>query len=203
MSAGDATTHEQATAYVSPWSKADRAAMVAWWLVAAVLFRPSPKFFARWRNALLRRFGARLEGLPFVSQTAVVRIPWHLTMHDRACLGEHAEVYNLGPVTIGARATVAQHVYLCAGTHDFAVEHLPLVTAPIVIGADAFIGAKAIVLPGVTIGEGCIVGAGSVVTKDTKPWHIYAGNPARPIKERPRPRPRDTPPESDRPADRG
>jgi acetyltransferase-like isoleucine patch superfamily enzyme len=55
----------------------------------------------------------------------------------------------------------------------------------ITIGPNAFVGARACVLPGITIGEGCVVGAAAVVTRDTAPWTIVAGNPARTIGHRP------------------
>ena len=64
---------------------------------------------------------------------------------------------------------------------------------PVSIGNHAWIGARAIIGPGVTVGEGAVVGMGAVVTQDVPPWTIVAGNPARPVGERPReqrPRPR-------------
>jgi putative colanic acid biosynthesis acetyltransferase WcaF len=116
-------------------------------------------------------------------------------MEDRACLGPDSEVYNLGHVVLRARSTIAQHCYLCAGTHDLSTPELPLVVGPIEIGPDVFVGAKAIILPGVFVGEGAVIGAAAVVTKDVAPWTIVAGNPARPIRERQfnrTPRPTDT-----------
>lgn len=65
----------------------------------------------------------------------------------------------------------------------------------IVIGPDCWIGGSAIILGGVTIGEGCTVGAGSVVTKDVEPYTVVAGNPARVIKRLPRTPPAQTPAE--------
>ena len=158
--------------------------MALWRAVDAVLFRPTPKPLNGWRLWLLRRFGARIEGRPFVNSSAIIRIPWHLTMRDRAALGEHAEVYNLGHVTLGERCTVAQHAYLCTGTHDLSDPVLPLVVGPIEIGADAFIGVRALVLPGVRVGEGAVVGAGSVAARDVPAWTVGAGNPWRPFRER-------------------
>jgi putative colanic acid biosynthesis acetyltransferase WcaF len=80
-------------------------------------------------------------------------MPWNLTLDHRACIGANVQVYNLGPVTIRARATVAQEVYLCTGTHDFENPLLPLVVGTIEIGEDAFIGARAFINPGVAVGE--------------------------------------------------
>lgn len=178
---------DQPTPYASPWTLRERLAFAGWQVTHALLFRPTPKFLYRFRILLLRAWGARIRGRPFVSQSARIRIPWHLEMHDRACIGERADVYNLGRVTIGEGATVAQECLLCGGTHDFASPRLELLTGDITIDARAFVGARACVLPGVTIGEGSVVGAGSVVTRDTPAWSIVAGNPARVIGERPRP----------------
>ena len=158
--------------------------MLLWEYAWAALCRWTPKPLNPWRLTILRAFGARVEGRPFVHQRARVQIPWKLTLRDRACLGDGAMAYSLGPIEIGARATVAQEAYLCAGTHDFTDPNLPLQTAPIVIGADAFVGARAFVLPGVTVGERAIVGAGSVVSRDVPAGMVVAGNPARVIRPR-------------------
>jgi putative colanic acid biosynthesis acetyltransferase WcaF len=119
-----------------------------------------------------------------VHQRARIAIPWNLTLNDHACLGDRANAYTLGEIEIGARATVAQEVYLSTGTHDFARQELPLATAKITIGDDAFIGARAFVMPGVTIGTGSVVGACSVVTKDVPPYVMAAGNPCRVLRPR-------------------
>ncbi|AWM42389.1 putative colanic acid biosynthesis acetyltransferase [Gemmata obscuriglobus] len=174
----------QATAYASPWSLGVRARLALWGLVWLTLFRPTPKPLSFWRVFLLRAFGATVRGTPFVSQSAVVKMPWLLTLEDRACLGPGSEVYNLDRVTLGARCTVAQHAYLCGGTHDFTHPDLPLIVGTIVIGDDAFVGARAFVLPGVRVGAGAVVGACAVVTKDVEPGTVVAGNPARFVKRR-------------------
>lgn len=178
------TIHKQAGSTSSPWSLAARLKYACWLLVRTLLFRPTPKFLWRFRNLLLRIFGADVHPTAFISQSAVVRMPWHFSIGGGACIGEHAEIYNLGHVTIGAKATVAQHSYLCAGTHDFEDPILPLVTAPIAIGEECFIGAKAIVMLGVSVGARSIVGAGAVVAKDLPPDSIAVGNPAKVIRNR-------------------
>jgi len=63
-------------------------------------------------------------------------------------------------------------------------EHRTIINKPIIFERYSTLGVNCTVLPGVVLGEGCIVGANSVVTKDTKPWTIYAGSPAKPIKPR-------------------
>ena len=134
---------------------------------------------------MLKIFGAKLSGVPFIHSTARIQIPWKLTMQHRACLGERANAYSLGKIKILEGATIAQEAYLCTGTHDFNDPSLQLITKPITIGKNAFIGARAMILPGVCIGDRAIVGAMSVVPKDVADHEIVAGNPAKKIGERP------------------
>ena len=68
-------------------------------------------------------------------------------MQHRACLGEYTNAYSLGKIEIHERATVAQEAYLCTGTHDFNDPSLQLITKPIAVGKNAFIGARAMILP--------------------------------------------------------
>jgi len=157
---------------------------VLWECCWALFCSWTPKPANPWRLFWLRAFDAKLHGTPFVHQRARIAIPWNLTMHDRACLGDRANAYSLGQIEIGARATVAQEVYLSTGSHDFAASHLPLVTAKITIEEDAFIGARAFVMPGVSIGARSVIGACSVVTKDVPADSMAAGNPCRVLRPR-------------------
>src|SRR6266576_4570791 len=154
----------QSRAEESPWSLTNRMLRLLWEFCWAVFCVWTPKPLNGWRLLWLRVFDARIDGKPFVHQRARIAIPWNLTLHDHACLGDRANAYSLGEIEIGARATVAQEVYLSRGTHDFDRPEMPLVAAKITIGEDAFIGARAFVLPGVTIGARSVIGACSVVT---------------------------------------
>jgi putative colanic acid biosynthesis acetyltransferase WcaF len=131
----------------------------------------------------LKIFGAQIFGRPFVHQRARIQIPWNLIMHDRAALGDRANAYSLGKIEILEHATVAQEAYICTGTHAFGSPSKNLITAPIIIRANAFIGARAFILPGVVIGDFAIVGSCSVVTKNVLPHTVVVGNPARSIKK--------------------
>ena len=167
------------SAQESPWPARDRALRLLWQFCWFFFCRWTPKPANAWRIFWLDVFGARIDGKPFVHQRARIEIPWHLTLHDRACLGDRANAYTLGEIEIGARATVAQEVYLSTGSHDFSHPALQLVTAKITIGPDAFIGARAFLMPGVAIGARSVVGACSVVTRDVPADVFAAGNPCR------------------------
>lgn len=113
--------------------------------------------------------------------TAKIKIPWHLTMKHRACLGEKVNAYNLAEIEISEGSTIAQEVFLCTGTHDFSDENLQLITKKITIKQNVFIGARAMIMPGVKIDKGAIIGAMAVVTSHVHTFDIVAGNPARKI----------------------
>jgi putative colanic acid biosynthesis acetyltransferase WcaF len=175
--------YQQKSIYDSPWSFQQKVKMLFWVFTWTLLCSWTPKPLNKWRMFWLRLFGATLNGQPFIHQRARIQIPWNLTMHDRACIGDRANVYSLGPVELGRECTVAQECYLCAGTHDFA-DTMFLMTAKITIGARAFLGARTFVLPGVTVGDDCLIGACSVVTRDTPAGMVCAGNPAKVIRPR-------------------
>ena len=156
-----------------------------WSLFQSTLFRFSPHTSSGFRAFLLRAFGAKVGRHCTIRRTATVYYPWQLDLGDLSSLGDSATVYNLGPITIGNRVTVSQEAYLCAGTHDYRFFDMPLLRPPISIGDDAWICARAFVGPGVQVGEGAILAACGVASRDLEPWSIYAGNPAVKVKERP------------------
>lgn len=174
----------QKDAYSSPWSRKEAILVRVWEVVWNIAVRWMPKITSRWYVFLLKLFGCKISGKPYVAPTCRIYAPWLLTLKDHCALGSRSEVYNLGPVIIGAKTTVAQYVYLCNGTHDFSNERMPLIVGTMVIGEKVFVGAKSIILPGLTIGDNAIIGAGAVLTHDAEAWGIYGGNPARFIKWR-------------------
>jgi putative colanic acid biosynthesis acetyltransferase WcaF len=173
--------HKAPSRYASPWSLRERMQLFLWSLWWALFCRWTPKPFNAWRLLCLRAFGCNIQGRPFVHQRARIQIPWHVTLHHKSCVGDRANLYSLGEIELGRDSVIAQEAYLCTGTHDFSHPDTPLLTAKITIGANAFVGARAFVMPGIRIGEGAVVGACSVVTRDLPPWTVSAGNPSRVI----------------------
>jgi putative colanic acid biosynthesis acetyltransferase WcaF len=172
---------KQKTAYQNPWPRWHQFILVCWRLAWFFFCRWTPKFLNPWRILILKLFGAKLSGLPFVHSSANIQIPWNLTMKHRACLGERANAYSLGRIGILEGATVAQEAYLCTGSHDFSDPALQLIVNKITIEPHAFIGVRALIMPGVKVGKNAVVGAMSVVTKDVPSDQVIAGNPARKI----------------------
>jgi putative colanic acid biosynthesis acetyltransferase WcaF len=84
----------------------------------------------------------------------------------------------MAKVSLGAYAIVSQDACLCTGLHDIDDPEFQLVTKPVVIGSHGWVAAGAFVGPGVTIGEGGVLGARAVTFHDLQPWSVYVGNPA-------------------------
>ncbi len=130
--------------------------------------------------ALGRAIGAGCRIYP----GAIIWAPWNLECEKEACVADGVELYNPAPIRLGERSVVSQGALLCTATHDYEKSSFPLATRAITVGADAWIAARAIILPGCEIGEGSVIGAGSVVTRGTPPWSVSAGNPSRVIREK-------------------
>jgi putative colanic acid biosynthesis acetyltransferase WcaF len=160
----------------------DRMKRSVWNLVCFLLFRASPRPFHAWRRLLLRCCGARVGPESHVYPKAIIWAPWNLDLGQGACIGNGAEIYNPSTIRIGEYAVISQGAYLCGASHDYRDWDFPLVSKPITIGRHAWVAARAIVHSGVQVGEGCVIGAGSVVTKDMPAWSVCAGNPCRFIK---------------------
>lgn len=163
---------------------ANKVLRVVWNLVWTLFYRTTPTFLYPWRRFLLRLFGAKIGPGAHCYPSARVWAPWNLTMGRDSCLANHVDCYCVAPVILEDDAIVSQKSYLCSASHDYQDPAFPLVAAPIVIQARAWVAAEAFVGPGVTVGEGAVVGARAVVTRDVPPWTVVAGNPAKIIKAR-------------------
>jgi len=155
-----------------------------WGIVWAVLFRPTPRNCLGWRREVLRLFGAKLGRGVKIMPSALIWAPWNLEMAEESTLGERVDCYCVDKVRIGAHATVSDYSFLCTATHDECDPHMRLVTKSITIGAQAWVCADVFVGPGVTIGEGAVVGARSSVFKDLPAWQVCYGTPAKPVRPR-------------------
>lgn len=137
-----------------------------------------------WKRFLLRLFGAQIAPTAVVYSSAKVYYPANLVMEAYSCLASEVDCYNVALIKIGANTTVSQGAYLCTASHDITDPLNHLITAPIIIEDQAWVGAKAFINMGVTIGQGAVVGATASVYKNVEPWTVVGGNPAKVIKKR-------------------
>lgn len=98
-------------------------------------------------------------------------------------------LYTTGGLTIGENVSISAGVWLVTGSHDMNDPQFVDIYKPIVIGNNAWIGMRATILSGVTIGEGAVVMAGAIVTRDVEPNTVVGGVPAKTISQRNMPSP--------------
>ncbi|MEM9410869.1 MAG: putative colanic acid biosynthesis acetyltransferase [Planctomycetota bacterium] len=157
---------------------------VVWGIVWAVLFRPSPRLMHGWRRFLLRSFGAKIGAGVRIYNSAIVYYPPNLHLENQVVIGPKVELYCVAPIRVGQNSMISQYSYLCAATHNYKQNHLPLIAKPIAIGEGTWICARAFVGPGVRVGNHVVVAACAVVVKDVADQLVVGGNPASEIKKR-------------------
>lgn len=192
--------HYNATEHISPETAADpylrpafstrnRARRLLWNICCAILYRTSPKPLHAWRCFLLRSFGAIMGPDCHFYPRSKVWAPWNLICADQVTAGDGVEIYNPAPIKLGSHVILSQDAYICGATHDYDNAGFPLLAYSMNFGPYAWVCARASVGPGVNMGEGAVLGLGSVATKDLDAWTVYAGVPAIKIKDRRQPMP--------------
>lgn len=154
-----------------------------WLLVRGLFFLTWVPWPSAVRVAWLRAFGARVGRGVVIRGNVNVSFPWRLTLGDHVWLGEDAGILSLADVTIESHVCISQRAYLCTGSHDYRREDFRLVTQPITVRTGSWVAAAAFVGPGVEIGAGGVVAAGSVVVRDVPAGTLVRGNPAVVAKE--------------------
>ncbi|WP_339539351.1 acyltransferase [Pseudomonas sp. RA_5y_Pfl1_P24] len=140
------------------------------------------------RQRALRRQGATLGSLVMINAVEFEGAVARFSVGSGSFIGKRTFIQLHAPVRIGAHVAINEGVRILTGTHDLDDPAWRLKVAPVVIGDYAWIATDAMILPGVTIGEGAVIGAGSVVGRDVPPYTVVAGNPARLIRSRATPR---------------
>jgi putative colanic acid biosynthesis acetyltransferase WcaF len=171
--------------YVDNYTIFDKIVRMLWRVAQGIFIRPFRGiFFNRWRLWVLRKFGARIGKGCKIAATATIWAPWNLTLGDYVCIADGVDCYSADKITLQDYVTVSQRAYLCAASHDITILSRPLIASPIIIEKHAWVCAEAYIGAGVTVQEGAIVAARSVVVRSPPPWSVVAGNPARKVKDR-------------------
>lgn len=166
------------------FSKKNRLARLLWLMVYTLFFRLSPRPFYNYRCFLLRLFGAKIGKSVRVYPKVVVWAPWNLEIGNQTAVANGVVLYTQGKIKIGNKTVVSQGAHLCAGTHDYTDQAFPLITKNIFLGDEVWVAAEVFIHPGVKIGDGAVIGARSVVTKDMPMWMVCSGFPCLPLKSR-------------------
>lgn len=138
------------------------------------------------RREILRKLFGQCSDLTFIEPTFRCDYGFNIYTHGLAVINYNCVILDTSPVHIGENTFIAPGVCIaCAGHSIDPVQRAEGISTsrPIMIENDVWIGANAVICGGVTIGEGSVIGAGSVVTKDIPPRVVAAGNPCRVIRK--------------------
>ena len=127
---------------------------------------------------MLRLFGAKIGKGVVIKPAVNIKYPWRLSVGNNTWIGEQVWIDNLADVRIGANCCLSQGSMLLCGNHNYALPTFDLIIGAIIIEDGAWIGAKALVCPGVTVGSHAVLAALSTATHDLAPYSINQGNPA-------------------------
>lgn len=154
-----------------------------WYFTSCVFFRSGLVPFSVVLVWLLKLFGARIGKDVRVKPYIHIKFPWKLTLGDHSWLAE-CYIENLAPVIIGKNVCVSQKATLMTGNHDYKSTGFDLIAKPIILEDGVWIGANALVCPGVTAHSHSVLVVASVANKDMEAYTIYQGNPAVKVRER-------------------
>jgi putative colanic acid biosynthesis acetyltransferase WcaF len=155
-----------------------------WYVVNALVFNSYlfPSYYVKVK--LLRLFGAKVGSGVIIKPKVNIKYPWRLTIGNDVWIGEKVWVDNLADVIIGNDVCISQEAYLLTGNHNYKLDTFDLIIGDIELKDKVWIGAKAIVCPGVVCEKGSILSVGSVATERLLSDIIYQGIPAKEKKHR-------------------
>lgn len=157
---------------------------ILWYFINASLVRASWNPFMKIKIILLKLFGANIGKGLIIKNNVCIKFPWKLTIGDNVWLGEQVWIDNLDHVIIGNNVCISQGALLLTGNHDYTLTSFNYRNAPISIEDGAWIGAKSVVCPGVTVKSHAVLTVGSIATKNMDAYKVYQGNPAVAIRTR-------------------
>ncbi|MEN9570619.1 MAG: hypothetical protein RL172_1850 [Bacteroidota bacterium] len=151
---------------------------VAWFFTNAAFFNHSLAVGSAIKVFILKIFGAKMGTGIVIKPSVNIKFPWKLTVGNNTWIGEKVWIDNVDVITIGDNACISQGAYLLTGNHNYKSESFDLITQPIIIEDGVWIGAKAIVCPGVVCKSHSVLTVASVATTHLNAYGIYKGNPA-------------------------
>lgn len=149
-----------------------------WYFVNALVIKNHLNPISGIRVKALRLFGAKIGRGVVIKPGVNVKYPWLLTVGDYSWIGEDVWIDNLAEVSIGSNCCLSQGAMLLCGNHNYRLPTFDLMVKPIIVEDGAWVGAKSVVCPGVTVGRDSILTVGSMATSNLEAGKIYQGIPA-------------------------
>ena len=174
------------SAYDNSWFSPGRGVIVrsAWYLVNVLFFINPLNPSSRLKLILLKLFGAKVGRGVVIKPGVNIKYPWNITIGDYTWIGENVWIDSLGQVTIGKNCCISQGALILNGNHDFTKANFDLIVKPIIIEDGVWIGARAIVAPGVVCHSHAVLSALSLASSDLEANSVYRGNPAIKLRNR-------------------
>jgi putative colanic acid biosynthesis acetyltransferase WcaF len=160
------------------YNHGSRLKVLGWFIASLLILKNHLPIPVGLKVAVLRWFGATIGREVMIKPGVNIKYPWLLSVGNYVWIGENVWIDNLSLVTIGDNACVSQGAMLLTGNHDYRRSTFDLVTKPIQVEEGVWIGAQAIVCPGITCHSHAVLAVGSVATRNLEPYGIYQGNPA-------------------------
>tara|TARA_B110000091_G_C13456851_1_gene326434 strand:+ start:25 stop:579 length:555 start_codon:yes stop_codon:yes gene_type:complete len=171
--------------YNNSWYQpAGRVKSFLWYFVNILFFINPLNPISSLKIWLLRLFGAKIGKGLIIKPGVNIKYPWLLEIGNNVWIGENVWIDNLAKVTIENNVCISQGAMLLCGNHNYKKSTFDLIVGEINLKEGSWVGAKAIVCPGVTLNSHVILAVGSVATKTLEAYAIYQGNPAIKIRER-------------------
>ena len=157
---------------------------VLWYFFNALFFTNRLNTINSSKIFLLHLFGAKIGRGVIIKPRVNIKYPWLLEIGDYTWIGESVWIDNITEVKIGNNSCISQGAMLLTGNHDYKKTTFDLILGKIILEDGVWIGARAVVCPGVYCGSHSVLTVSSVVSRNMGPYMIYRGNPAVAIKKR-------------------
>lgn len=155
-----------------------------WFCVNAAFFINPLFAFNGFKLFLLRQFGAKIGKGVVIKPAVNIKYPWLLSIGDNCWIGENTWIDNLAEVSIESNVCISQGAFLLCGNHNYKKPTFDLEIGKILLEEGVWIGAKAVVCPGVTCHSHAVLSVGSIATSNLEAYWVYQGNPAQKLRER-------------------
>lgn len=176
------------SSYNNDWYKAEikasRLKQLVWYVTNIFFFKNSLNVSSGLKVGLLRMFGAKVGKGVVIKPSVNIKYPWKLVIGNHSWIGENVWIDNLADIVIGSNVCLSQGAMLLTGNHDYRKPTFDLLVKGIILEDGVWIGAQAMVCPGITCASHSVLSACSVATKNLEADRIYQGNPAVEIRER-------------------
>lgn len=173
------------SSYNNAWYRAGRSrpVRILWYFANLLFFRSAFPLYGV-KRMMLRCFGAKIGNGVIIKPHVSIKYPWKLVIGDNVWIGEGVWIDNLALVTLEGNTCLSQGALILCGNHNYKRSSFDLVIGEIRMEEGAWVGAKAMVCPGVKMGSHSVLTAGSVATSNLEEYWVYQGNPAQKVKPR-------------------